>query len=92
VLVADLSRPGDIEHIEQRIGELGDLDLLVNNTGFGTPDTFVEIPLEQHREMMDVDVLASVRLCHAALPGVIARGKARDYQPVFDWGLPDRTK
>ncbi|HET8854075.1 MAG TPA: SDR family NAD(P)-dependent oxidoreductase [Ktedonobacteraceae bacterium] len=75
VLVADLARPSDVERIEQRIGELGDLDLLVNNAGFGTPGTFVEIPLERHLEMMAVHVLASVRLCHAALPGVIARGQ-----------------
>ena len=75
VLVADLSRPGDIEHIERRIGELGDLDLLVNNAGFGIPGTFVENPVERYLEMIAVHVLASVRLSHAALPGMIARGR-----------------
>ncbi len=75
VLVADLSRSGDIEHIEQRIGELGDLDLLVNNAGFGIPGTFVENPVERYLEMIVVHVLVSVRLCHAALPGMIARGQ-----------------
>jgi short-subunit dehydrogenase len=75
VLVADLSCPADIEHIEQRIGALGALDMLVNDAGFGTPGTFVENPVERYLEMIAVHVLASVRLCHAALPGMIARGQ-----------------
>jgi short-subunit dehydrogenase len=75
VLVAELSCPGDMEHIEQRIGELGALDMLVNNTGFGIPGTFVENPVERYLEMIAVHVLATVRLCHAALPGMIARGQ-----------------
>jgi len=37
LLVADLAHLGDIEHIEQRIGELGSMDLLVNNAGSGFP-------------------------------------------------------
>jgi len=36
VLVADLSHPGDVEHIEQRIGELGALNILVNNAVSGS--------------------------------------------------------
>jgi short-subunit dehydrogenase len=75
VLVADLSCPADIEHIEQLIGALGALDMLVNNAGFGIPGTFVENPAERYLEMIAVHVLASVRLCHAALPGMIARGR-----------------
>ncbi len=75
VLVADLSRPGDIEHIERRIAEAGMLDVLVNAAGFGIPGTFVENPLERYLEMIAVHVLASVRLSHAALPSMIARGQ-----------------
>jgi short-subunit dehydrogenase len=75
VLVADLSCPADIELIEQRIGALGALDMLVNNAGFGIPGTFVENPVERYLEMIAVHVLASVRLCHAVLPGMIARGQ-----------------
>ncbi len=75
LLVADLAHLGDIEHIEQRIGELGALDLLVNNAGFGIPGTFVENPVERYLEMIAVHILASVRLTHAALPGMIARGQ-----------------
>ncbi len=75
VLVADLSCPGDVEHIEQRIGALGAPDMLVNNAGFGIPGTFVENPVERYLEMIAVHVPANVRLCHAALPGMIARGQ-----------------
>ncbi len=49
--------------------------MLVNNAGFGIPGTFVENPVERYLEMIAVHVLASVHLCHAALPGMIARGQ-----------------
>ena len=35
VLVADLSHPSDLERVERRITELANLDLLVNDAGFG---------------------------------------------------------
>src|SRR6266702_3158402 len=74
VLAADLSNPTDIDQIEQRIAGLGTLDLLVNSAGFGLPGTFVEIPLESHLEMIQVHILASVRLTYTALPGMIVSG------------------
>ncbi len=75
VLVADLSQPADVECVEKRIAELPNLELLVNNAGFGVPGKFAEIPLERTLAMIEVHVTASTRLCRAALPGLIARGK-----------------
>lgn len=73
VLVADLSQPADIERVEKRIASLGHLDLLINNAGFGTPGRFAELDLARQIDMIHVHVLASVRLTHAALPGMLGQ-------------------
>jgi short-subunit dehydrogenase len=75
VLVADLARPADIERIEQRIAPLKNLAMLVNNAGFGTTGNFAEVEFGPQLDMVHVHVLASTRLCRAALPGMIARGR-----------------
>jgi len=75
VLVGDLSRSAGIEQVEQRIAELPNLQMLVNNAGFGVPGKFAEVSLERTLAMIEVHVFASVQLCHAALPGMIARNK-----------------
>lgn len=74
VLVADLFKLDDVAQVEQRIAQLDTLDLLINNAGFGVPGPFAAMPLDIHLAMIQVHVLASVRFCRAALPGMIARG------------------
>ena len=74
VLVADLSQTVEVERVTRRIVELKSLDVLVNNAGFGVPGNFADVPLEKHLAMIQVHVLASVVLSHAALPGMMARG------------------
>ncbi|GAB4577461.1 MAG: SDR family oxidoreductase [Anaerolineales bacterium] len=74
VLVADLAQAADFERVEKRIAELTNLELLVNNAGFGVPGKFAEVPLNRTLEMIDVHVGASTRLSRAALPGMIVRG------------------
>ena len=73
VFVADLSQTTDIERIEKQIVGLTNLDLLVNNAGFGDPGLFAENSLTQTTSLIDVHVIASTRLSRAALPGMIAR-------------------
>jgi short-subunit dehydrogenase len=75
VLAADLSETAGIERVEKRIGEIEDLYLLINNAGFGAPGDFAETDIHDHLDMIHVHVVASVRLMHAALPCMIARGR-----------------
>lgn len=72
-LAADLSNSTGIERVEQRIPELTNLQIVVNNAGFGDPGTFAENSLEQTLAVIDVHVVASTRLSRAVLPGMIAR-------------------
>jgi len=73
-LVADLSDAAAVEHVEKRIAELHSLEMLINNAGFGTWDKFAESDLCPQLQMIQVHIIATMRLCRAALPGMIARG------------------
>ena len=52
----------------------GGLQILVNNAGFGVPQRFSTGDLDVEQQMLDVLVTTVMRLTHAALPGMIARG------------------
>jgi short-subunit dehydrogenase len=73
LLVADLARPADVARVESRIAEIEGLDVLVNNAGFGTTGRFAEVDPAKTMDMIQVHVTTSVRLCRAALPGMLAR-------------------
>ncbi|MCW2883538.1 MAG: uncharacterized protein QOE54_6095 [Streptosporangiaceae bacterium] len=74
VLAADLTDPGQLAGVEERLrGE--PVELLVNNAGFGAFGAFAEIPLDDRLKEIELNVTALVRLSHAALPGMIARGR-----------------
>lgn len=73
LIVADLAEQAGLERVASRIGELPDLDILVNNAGFGMSGRFEGIDFEIHHRAVQVHVLASVRLAHAALQGMVAR-------------------
>ena len=71
---ADLANEADVAALGQALAAADDLVLLVNNAGFGTHGEFVEVALERTLDMIRVHVLATVTLCRAAAPGMIARG------------------
>ena len=74
VFAADLAKAEDVDRLAAKIEGLDSLDMLINNAGFGTAGKFAEIDIEGQAEMIQVHVVASVRLARAALPGMIARG------------------
>ncbi len=73
VLVADLSSNPGIEAVERRIAATKDLDVLVNNAGFGTIGKFQSVGAQSQLDMLQVHVVATVRLTQAALPAMVAR-------------------
>jgi len=72
VVVADLSRPADVERIERLVAGIQSLALLINNAGFGTVGYFGEMDLDKQLEMIQVHLVASVRLTRAVLPAMIS--------------------
>ena len=64
---ADLTTEEGLAKVEQAIRDCPRLELLVNNAGFGTLGRFWEADLAGQEAMHRLHVLATVRLCHAAL-------------------------
>jgi uncharacterized protein len=76
VLVADLADPPGLAAVEARVGDTErPVDLVVNNAGFGTYGTFVELDLDGEEREIAVNVTALVRLTHAALSAMVPRGR-----------------
>ena len=75
VMAADLADGAELRRLEERVARETNLELLVNNAGFGSLGRFWEADLEGQDRMHRLHVLAVVRLTHAALPGMVARGR-----------------
>ena len=72
-LAADLAVNADVERVAQRLETSPKLTFLVNNAGFGTRGLFWDAPLEGQEAMHRVHVMATMRLCHAALANMVER-------------------
>jgi NAD(P)-dependent dehydrogenase (short-subunit alcohol dehydrogenase family) len=64
---------GDRAHcrklVEQAVGELGRLDVLVNNAGYQMAyDSFLEIPPDEIEFVFRTNIIAMFHLCQAAVP------------------------
>jgi hypothetical protein len=75
VLVADLTRDDELKLVEERILAEAGLELVVNNAGFGVAGRFYALPVEDNARMHQLHVMAVMRLAHAALRAMTARGK-----------------
>jgi short-subunit dehydrogenase len=74
VLPADLTDPGELARVEARIGAEPAIDVVVNNAGFGTFGRFHELPLDTEVREVQLNVIALMRLTHAAANAMVARG------------------
>lgn len=72
VITCDLG--ADAASLPAKVAELGlDIDLLINNAGFGARGRFAEIPEGRDAEMVRVNCEAVVILTRAFVPGMIER-------------------
>ncbi len=76
VLTADLASSAEVEQLVSNLKTKRiDVDLLINNAGFGVFQRFLETPLARQIEEIDVNVRAVVSLTHALAPAMVARNK-----------------
>jgi hypothetical protein len=78
VLPADLGQPDQLAAVESRVARSdpaggGAIDLLINNAGFGTGGSFHQLPLEPEIAEIQLNIVALVRLTHAALSAMVPR-------------------
>jgi hypothetical protein len=89
VITADLATDEGVKSIEARLSR-GDIDLLINNAGFGTFGAFAKLPIERELQELDLNVRALMRLSHAGLSAMSDRGRggiinvasAAGFQPI----------
>lgn len=75
VMVADLGDRDELAQVEARLGDPArQIDLLVNNAGFGLRHAFLDNSAADEQHLLDVLVTAVLRLTHAALGPMVARG------------------
>ena len=74
VLTADLASSTEVDQLISSLkARRIDVDLLINNAGFGVFQRFLETPLERQIEEIDVNVRAVVLLTHALAPSMVAK-------------------
>lgn len=91
VIAADLATAGGVDSVAARLRDpVRAVDLLVNNAGVGTMGRFWEVPVDDEAAEIALNVVAVVRLTHAALGPMVARGSGgvvnvssiSAYQPI----------
>lgn len=78
VLAADLLDPEQLVGIEARLRSTdAPVDMLINNAGFGMGLAFHKNPVEDEVRHLRLHNEVPMRLMHAALPGMLERGRGR---------------
>lgn len=88
VLAADLADSDARARVEARLANPHlPVDCLVNNAGFGLRRPFSRTGVEDEQRLLDVLVTATMRLTHAALPGMLDRkhGMVLNVSSVAGW-------
>jgi len=77
-LAADLAQGEEPDRLARSIASEGsEVDVLVNNAGFGLHGPFVRTDGARELEMIQLNVVALTRLTKLLLPGMVARGRGR---------------
>lgn len=75
---ADVSVPAEVERLVGRVtDDLGPIDILVCNAGGPPPTTFSDAPADSWQEALELNLLSTVNLCRAAVPGMRERKRGR---------------
>ena len=68
-IVADLEHPASLPRIvEETVARFGQIDVLINNAGFGLPNLFADSDAAAIRSQLEVNLVAPMMLTHLALP------------------------
>ena len=78
VITKDLSRPDAADEIFAFTQHSGiDIDVLVNNAGFGILGRFADSDKAKQQELINLNILSLTKLCHLYLPHMIKQGWGR---------------
>lgn len=88
IIEADLSSPDAPERIMDAISaSSAQIDILINNAGFGLPGYFTDTDWPGHRDFLELMVTSYAHLTRLTLPGMLERGWGRIIQVASVAGL-----
>ena len=94
-LTVDVAEEAEVERMTaETVERCGGLDVLVNNAGLYASlamRPFTEIPLDEWRRVMDVNVASMFLTCRAAVPAFRERGGGADRQHLVRDAVPRRA-
>jgi len=74
-LACDVSDPAQVSALFERIeAEVGPVSTLVNNAGIGRPGDFLEMPVEQFKQVIDVNLTGTFMVLQRAARTMVAKG------------------
>lgn len=99
IIEADLTSETGLARVVSRI-DCGDIDVLINNAGFGTSGPFVELDANNELNEIDLNIKALVRLTHCAAEHMVAKrsgtivnvSSIASYQPMTGNAVYGATK
>ena len=99
-LLADLTDRGDIERVAAAIAKERDIEVVVNNAGFGRKGLLAESPATDQLAQIDIMITATVRFCRAALPTLVERragaiinvSSVGAFKPGTEWAIYGAAK
>lgn len=75
VFTSDLSQPNSAEKLYREVVNAGlNIDLLVNNAGYGRWGDFTEFDRDDYSLMVQLNITSLTDLCHLAIPDMISKG------------------
>jgi short-subunit dehydrogenase len=72
-IALDLTQPNSPEELAQFVRSFGSPDILVNNAGIATFGKFSDTPREKWEKIMELNLLAPMKITHKMLPLMIPR-------------------
>ena len=84
--IGDLADHHDLHALVDAVTLLPKLDALVNNAGYAVDGRLGDVDWSDHQALLDVHVLATTQLTHAALPNLVrAKGILINVASVASW-------
>ena len=75
ILAADLAARSDLLRVEHRLRQDPSIAMLVNNAGIAVAGPMHGSDLDRLEAMVNINIMAALRLAHAAVDGFMARGR-----------------
>jgi NAD(P)-dependent dehydrogenase (short-subunit alcohol dehydrogenase family) len=86
-VAADVAKAEDCRMLVEMVNQIGNLDILINNTGVFEVKPFVEVTDEEWLDYYQINVLSAVRLSRAFLPGMMERNFGRIINLASEAGI-----